>query len=35
MINNINISLMKLEWIKKELKCINYEFNKVLELVLY
>jgi hypothetical protein len=32
MINNININLFQLEWIKKELKWINYEFNKILEL---
>jgi hypothetical protein len=35
MINNINTSLMQLEWIKKELKCIKYELNKFLELFLY
>jgi hypothetical protein len=35
MINNINMILMQLEWIEKELKWINYEFNKILELFLY
>jgi hypothetical protein len=34
-INNINMNLMQLEWIKKELKCIKYELNKFLELFLY
>jgi hypothetical protein len=34
-INNINMRLMQLEWIKKELKWITYEFNKFLELFLY
>jgi hypothetical protein len=33
MINNINISLMQLEWIKKELKWINYELNKVSKII--
>jgi hypothetical protein len=33
MINNINISLMHLEWIKKELKWINYELNKVSKII--
>jgi hypothetical protein len=35
MINKINMRLMQLEWIKKELKCIKYELNKFLELFLY
>jgi hypothetical protein len=35
MINNINVNLMQLEWIKKELKLITYELNKFLELFLY
>jgi hypothetical protein len=35
MINNINMNLMQLEWIKKKLKWINYELNKFLELFLY
>jgi hypothetical protein len=35
MINNINVRLMQLEWIKKELKLITYELNKFLELFLY
>jgi hypothetical protein len=35
MINNINMNLMQLEWIQKELKWINYELNKILELFLY
>jgi hypothetical protein len=35
MINNINMRLMQLERIKKELKWITYELNKFLELVLY
>jgi hypothetical protein len=35
MINNINMRLMQLEQIKKELKWITYELNKFLELVLY
>jgi hypothetical protein len=35
MINNINMSLMQLECIQKELKWINYEFNKIMELFLY
>jgi hypothetical protein len=34
MINNINIRLMQLERIEKELKWITYELNKFLELVL-
>jgi hypothetical protein len=32
MINNTNMNLLQLEWIKKELKWISYELNKVLEL---
>jgi hypothetical protein len=35
MINNINMRLMQLEQIKKELKWITYELNKFLEFVLY
>jgi hypothetical protein len=35
MINNINMNLMQLEWIKKNLKWITYELYKVLELFLY
>jgi hypothetical protein len=35
MINNINMRLMQLEWIKKELEWIIYELNKILELFLY
>jgi hypothetical protein len=35
MINNINMRLMQLEWIKKELKWIIYELNKFLELFSY
>jgi hypothetical protein len=35
MINNINMSLMQLEWIKNELKWITYELNKTLELFVY
>jgi hypothetical protein len=35
MINNINMRLMQLERIKKELKWITYELNKCLELFLY
>jgi hypothetical protein len=35
MINNINIRLMQLEWIKKELKWITYELNKFLELFVH
>jgi hypothetical protein len=35
MINNINMNLLQLEWVKKELKWINYKFNKILELFLY
>jgi hypothetical protein len=35
MINNIIVRLMQLELVKKELKWINYELNKVLELFLY
>jgi hypothetical protein len=33
-IDNIDIKLMQLEWIKKELKWIFYELNKILELFL-
>jgi hypothetical protein len=29
------MGLMQLEWIKKKLKWINYEFSKILELFLY
>jgi hypothetical protein len=32
MINNINMRLVQLEWTKKELKWINYNLNKFLEL---
>jgi hypothetical protein len=35
MINNINMNLMQLEWIKKELKWFTDELNKFLELFLY
>jgi hypothetical protein len=35
MINNINVNLMELEWIKQELKRITYELNKFLELFIY
>jgi hypothetical protein len=35
MINNINVRLMQLEWIKKDLKWITYELNKFMELFLY
>jgi hypothetical protein len=35
MINNINMNLLQLKWIKKELKWIKYELNKFLELFLY
>jgi hypothetical protein len=35
MIKNINMNLMQLEWIKKELRWINYELNKILDLFLY
>jgi hypothetical protein len=34
-INNIIMNLMQLEWVKKELKWIKYEFNKFLKLLLY
>jgi hypothetical protein len=34
-INNINMNLMQLEWIKKKLRWIKYELNKFLELFLY
>jgi hypothetical protein len=30
MINNINMNLMQLEWIKKELKQRSYDFSKLL-----
>jgi hypothetical protein len=29
MINNINMNLMQLEWVKKELKSSSYEFPKI------
>jgi hypothetical protein len=35
MINNINMKLLQLEWIKKELEWIPYELNNFLELFLY
>jgi hypothetical protein len=35
MLNIININLMQLEWIKKELKWNKYELNKFLELFVY
>jgi hypothetical protein len=35
MINNIIVNLIQLEWIKKELKRINYELNKFQDLFLY
>jgi hypothetical protein len=35
MINNINMHLMQLEWVKRELKWINYELTKFLELFSY
>jgi hypothetical protein len=35
MINNINMILLQLEWIKKDLKRIKYDLNKFLELFLY
>jgi hypothetical protein len=34
-IKNINTKLMQLEWIKKELKWIYYDLNKILELFSY
>jgi hypothetical protein len=34
MINNINMNLMQLEWIKTELKWISYEFIKFLHIIL-
>jgi hypothetical protein len=34
-INNINMNLMQLEWIKNELKWIKYDLNMFLELFLY
>jgi hypothetical protein len=35
MINNINMNLLQLEWIKKNLKWIQYDLNKFLEFFLY
>jgi hypothetical protein len=35
LINNINTKLLQLEWIKKELKYITYEFIKLLKLFFY
>jgi hypothetical protein len=35
MINNINMRLKQMKWIKIELKWITYELNKFLELFLY
>jgi hypothetical protein len=35
MIDNINMRLMQLEWIKKELKWITYELNKFMKLFSY
>jgi hypothetical protein len=32
LISNINTKLLQLEWIKKELKYITYEFSKLLKL---
>jgi lysine/ornithine N-monooxygenase len=32
LINNVNTKLLQLEWIKKELKYITYEFSKLLKL---
>jgi hypothetical protein len=32
MINNINMNLLQLEWIKKKLELITYELNKFLEI---
>jgi hypothetical protein len=34
MIENINVRLMQVEWIKKGLKWIIYELNKIMELFL-
>jgi hypothetical protein len=34
MINNINMNLMQLEWIKKKLKWIIYELNKFMKFFL-
>jgi hypothetical protein len=34
-INNINIKLLQLEWIKKELRWIFYDLYKFLDLFLY
>jgi hypothetical protein len=33
--NNIIMNLLQLKWIKKELRWIKYEFNKILELFWY
>jgi hypothetical protein len=30
--NNINMKLMQLEWVKKELKWESYEFSKILSI---
>jgi hypothetical protein len=35
MINNINMNLLQLEWIQKELEWVTYELNKFLELFVY
>jgi hypothetical protein len=35
MMNNINMILMQLEWIKKELNWVTYELNRIAELFLY
>jgi hypothetical protein len=35
MMNNIKTKLLQLEWLNLELKWINYEFHKFLELFLY
>jgi hypothetical protein len=35
MINNINMNLLQLEYIKNEFKWIKYDLNKFLELFLY
>jgi hypothetical protein len=35
MINNNNMRLMQLEWIKTELKWIIYDLNKFLEIFSY
>jgi hypothetical protein len=34
MINNFNMNLTQLEWIKTELKWISYEFIKFLHIIL-